>query len=675
MKKHIFPLFFSIFLLILSAFLLTGCGGSFSGFPAIPNETDSENTEAQPSGSDDAKTPSSGAEDEAGTENSDGGTKAADAGCPTPFSHAKPEQAPADTDYVFPETAPFIDDTGKSMQRDGNCLYSYCKGRLICLNTETKETSLLYQTASTHKLNFCLYENDIYFVERTGYDSLDDRDTSLWRIGKDGSDLTLLQDDIVNAGTVRDWCNYSIDIYDNIMYLINYTHRYENGNYITETANLYYRLKNDGSVSEVQEAETLYGMLPYRFSPVYDSDFPTFPHAMRNYGYIFMQDAAGRIYRMEPASGAREHITIDTDTFSRFAFSGDQILMCSSSGEGLSLYSLSDKTLVTANIPSADSISYPALFSSEQGFFLCCNLWKKDPSSDSTVSRFVILHILSDGSVDMPFHDTVQAFPEDFYDILLRESSCIDGSFFYFYEISETEHSLMRFPLNGQKNPAFEKLDSFSSFPTSSPVILTAEEESNTTEIENGSSVSCSVKRLFLEEGTAADRQINQTLAEVYSDFEAEVNGVIADEQELYEEDPDIYDDFDYPSRYDFSLHVSLDYMDDDTIAFCCSYYQYYAYAAHGYYWSDYYVFDRQTGERLSFEDFAGDSSSILKTTRPYVEKAAGWEFDQEMLLDISRFSLSEDGYTLFFAPYDIDCYAAGSFLITIPYEAFEKEL
>jgi len=53
----------------------------------------------------------------------------------------------------------------------------------------------------------------------------------------------------------------------------------------------------------------------------------------------------------------------------------------------------------------------------------------------------------------------------------------------------------------------------------------------------------------------------------------------------------------------------------------------------------------------------------------------AEWDFDYEMLLEPSRFSLSEDGYTLYFAPYDIGCYASGSFLITIPYEAFEKEL
>lgn len=654
MKKHIFSLFFSIFLLILSLLSLTGCGGIYTDSPTVPEEKDSEDT---------------------GAESSDAGDEASDTDSPAPFSHAKPHQAPADTGYAFPETAPFTDDTGKSMQRDGKYLYSYYSGRLIRLDRETGEIRLLYQTASTHELNFCLCKNDIYFVERTGYDSLDDRDTSLWRIGKDGSGLTLLQDDIVNAGTVRDWCNYSIDIYSNILYLINYTHRYENGNYITETANLYYRLENDGSVSEAQEAETLYGMLPYRFSPVYDSDFPTFPYAMRNYGYIFMQDSEEILYRMEPESGARERIDINTDTVSRLAFSGDLILMHSFSEKGLSLYSLSGKTLVTTYIPSADSISYPALFPSEQGFFLCCNLWKKDSSSDESVSRFAILHILPDGSVDTPFYDSGQSFPEDFYDTLFRRNCYIDDSFFYYYEMDETQHSLMRFPLNGQKNPAPKVVGRWPSFQTSSPAVVTAEGGSSTTEIESGSSVSCSTEKLFLEEETAADRQINQALAEVYSDFETYVDGIIADEQEVYDEDPDIYDGFDYASGYDFSLSVFLDYMDDDTISFGCSYYQYYAYAAHGYYWSDYYVFDRQTGERLSFEDFAGNPASIINIARPYVEKAAGWDFDSEMLLEISRFSLSEDGYTLYFAPYDIDCYAAGSFLITIPYEAFEKDL
>ena len=261
-------------LLILCAFLLTGCGGKTIDSPAYDSE-ESGNSDAE----------------ETGGEN------------PAPFSHALPQDIPAESDYVFPKTSPFIDDTGKSMQRDGNFLYSYYGGRLIRFDQETEETVLLYQTASTHALSFCLYKNDIYFVERTGYDSLDDRDTSLWRMGKDGKDLTLLQGDIVNAGTVRFGDDYSIDIYDDILYLISYTSGYENGDYITKTANLYYRLEHDGSVSEVDESETLYGTLPRRFSPVFDKDFPSFPYAMRNYGYLFVQDSNKVLYRPRAANG------------------------------------------------------------------------------------------------------------------------------------------------------------------------------------------------------------------------------------------------------------------------------------------------------------------------------------------------------------------------------------
>lgn len=649
-KKHLFSIILGIFLLFSTALTLTGCGSRSADSTADQDEADTE------------------------TGTSDGEDETSKADSSAFFSHAKPQEAPDGAGYVFPKTAPSIDDTGKSMQRDGSFLYGCYSGRLFRFDKETEETVLLYETASTHRLSFCLYGDDIYFVERTGYDSLDDRDTSLWRIGKDGENLTLLQGDIVNAGTVRDQTNYFIDIYDNTLYLINYIHRYENGNYITETANLYYRLESDGSVSEIDEAETLYGMLPYRFSPVCDSDFPIFPYAMRNYGYLFIQDTDGKIYRMEPESGVRELIDIDTDAFSTASLSGDLLFMYSY-GEEPSLYNFSEKTSVPVDIPSALPISYPTVYPSKQGFLLCTNLREKNTSSDNIDSRFAVLHILPDGSANILFSDSGQALDDNFYDILRREYSSVDDDFFYYCEGDDNERRLMRFFVGGQKTPAPEKLDAWPTFRTSSPAVVTSETESNKTVIGENGSVSLWTKKLFLEEKTAADRQINQALAEIYSDFESYVEDVTADEQEMYEAHPEQSEDFDYIPNGDFSLDVYLDYVDDDTIAFDCSYYQYFTYAAHGYYWSDYYVFDRETGERLSFEDFAGNPASIISIVRPYVEKAAGWDFDSEMLLEISRFSLSEDGYTLYFAPYDIDCYAAGSFLITIPYEAFEMEL
>lgn len=649
----------ALFLLLLLSAPLTGCGRKTPDLPpSNGGEGSEENSDAEGSGE---KT--SGAE-EAG----------ADAASPAPFSHAAPQEISAGADYVFPKTAPFIDDTGRSMQRDGNCLYSYHNGRLIRFDTETEETALLYQTASTHMVNFCLHKDDIYFVERTGFDSLDDRDTSLWRMGKDGKSLTLLQRDIVNAGTMRDYNHYTIDIYDDIIYLICYTSGYENGDYVTKTANLYYRLENDGSVSEVDESETLYGALPRRFSPVFDWDFPTLPYAMRNYGYIFMQDPAKTLFRMEPDSGARESLGIHTEDYFYFAFSGDKIFLDSYNTEdSVSLFHLDDKTDIILDDMLPESLSNLTAIPSEEGFYLCGNILEENPASDETLYRFHIFRILPDGSVDtLLTTDSLRTY-DDSYDILIRKNCCVLDNHLYYYGDDAISLHLMRLPLQKKASP--REIDTFPRYPASSPAAVFDEEREEETPIGDGSSVSLSVRKLFLEERTAADKAINQTLSGVYADFESYVDDLIRDEQEALKEDPDFYDSFDYASFYDFSLHVSLDYMDDDTISFCCDYYQYYAYAAHGYYWSDYYVFDRRTGKRLSFEDFVGNSAAVIKTATPYVEKMAEWEFDEEMLLDISRFSLSEDGYTLYFAPYDIGCYAAGAYLITIPYEAFEATL
>lgn len=635
MKNRIFTVFFRIILVILSVFTLTGCGRKTSDPAAYDTE-------------------------EADGEN------------PAPFSHAVPQEPSADIDYVFPKTAPFIDDTGKSMQRHGNFLYSYYGGRLIRFDQKTEETVLLYQTASTHTLSFCLYKNDIYFVERTGYDSLDDRDTSLWRMGKDGEDLTLLQGDIVNAGTMRFGDDYSIDIYDDILYLISYTSGYENGDYITKTANLYYRLENDGSVSEVDESETLYGTLPRRFSPVLDKDFPTFPYAMRNYGYLFLQDSADMLYRMEPTSGARESLHICIPGYFCSAFSGDLVFLYSYyTDNAASLLNLADGTCITLDDALPETLYNLTVSASDQEFYLCCDLPEED-SSGETLYRFQVLRLLPDGSVDTLAVDSPRSY-DDSYAVQIRNNSCISGNHLYYYDGDSMFHRLMRHPL--REDARAQEIKSFPRYPTSSPASVYAEDKDEETPIEGGGSVSLSVRKLFLEEQTEADKAINRTLTEVYTDFETYVEDLIREEQKALEEDPDFYAGFDYISSHDFSLYTSLDYMDDKTISFCCYHYRYYAYAAHGYHWSDYYVFDRQTGERLSFEDFVGSSAAVVNTATPYVEKMAEWGFDSEMLLDISRFSLSEDGYTLYFAPYDIDCYAAGSYLITIPYEAFEKEL
>lgn len=668
-KRRYFSALPVIIFLVLSTFTLTGCGRETRDSRTAPG-VEEEGTEHSGRGKE---------ADSSGGENPDEPS-------PATFSHAVPGKAPDgdSADYVFPKTAPFVDDTGRAMQRDGDCIYSYCAGSLIRFDIRTDEVTLLYQTASTHLLNFCLHENDIYFVERTGYDSLDDKDTSLWRIGKDGAGLTLLQGDIANAAAIHDWdANYGIDIYDDIIYLLHDTSEYQNGKTVTKTANLYYRLNRDGTVSEAAESETLYGALPGRFSPVFDSDFPSFPYAMRNYGYLFMQDSAGILYRMDPANSVRENLPLNTKDGSVFCFSGDLILLFSYYLEGsASLFCLTDKTFTNIDIiPDQFAIDYRSVSPSEQGFLFCCEVRETDsPASDADCWPR-ILQIKEDGAADLLNAASQSVFDQyfsleeyDFYDMLLSDNSCIlDGSL-YCYGTNESERLLTRFSLQNGSTP--ENLAVYSRFPTASaPSAIQTEEQNNETEIGGQGKLTLSLRKTLLEEQTEADQKINLALSEIYADFEGDVEELIREETEQMEEDPELYEGFDYAPHYDFSLSSCCNYMDDDVISFCLDYYQYYAYAAHGYYWSDYYVFDRKTGDRLTCEDFVRNPIVFQNTARPYVEQAAGWEFDDEMLSDPSRFSLSEDGYTLYFAPYDIDCYAAGSFLITVPYEAFEKDL
>ncbi len=652
MKKRILQVSFSIFSFILTALPLTACGAKIPDIQAVPG---AEETDAEGVFNEEASGP-------------DG---VGEVSSPAPFSHAA-VQAPADDGYTFPETSPFIDDTGKSIQQDNGSLYFCRDGRLTCYHPETEETVLLYQTASTHTLSFCLYGDFIYFVERTGYDSLDDRDTSLYRIKKDGQNLTLLQDNIINAGTMRDYEQYGIDVYDDMIYLLNYTSEYEDGNYVRKIANLYYKLEDDGSVREAAESETLYGMLPRHFSPVFDTSFPSFPYAMRNYGYLFVQDARQTLYRIDPVNGHSESLGIDTGSCSNVAFSGDTIFLRPSYEDPFALYDLTEKKLTPLDDPFWEDASLLAVFPMEEGFYYCARFNEEDPASGETVSRFYLRRLLPDGFVNTLIHNSdVFPFGYDAYFSGFRNTVCLSDDRIYFFTKEAMEHHLMSFDIWDVSD--LRTLHVWSPYPASSPAVFRFEEKDEQTDIGENTSVYYSVSKLYLKKQTSAEALINDALSEVYADFESYIDGLIQEEQEQIEEDPEWYENF--GSNYDFSLSVFCNYMDDDTISFDCSYYQYYGGAAHGYYWSDYYVFDRHTGKRLGFEDFTGDGASFIDTVTPYVEKMAGWDFEPEMLLEQSRFSLSEDGYTLYFAPYDIDCYAAGEFLITIPYEAFKKDL
>lgn len=667
MKKIIFMLRSNIFFLLLPAFILTGCGTGVSKTPDIAEdkretpETNVSDTESfGPSFSPDM----------------DNGF---------------------DADPVFPETAPFIDDTGKtSMQRDGDYLYSYFDGRLMRTHGETGETTLLYQTSYLHKLRFCLSEDYIYFIERTGADSSDQRDTSLYRMEKDGENLTLLQDHILNVSSVGPRGIYpfnivendapylydpmgdyndagiyeSIDLYDDIIYLIDYSYIYGYEYHLPVSASVYFKLNEDGTVQETDEKETLYGKLPQGFFPVarYDS-FPSFPYAMRNYGYLFVQDTDKNVYRMDPTSGAMESLGISSDDLSDFAFSGDTIFL--KPDDTIFLFNLSDKTMIRSEDIWSEKAYFYGVFPTEQGFLYCGKLYTAEYATDTAESPgSYICHILPDGSADLVFSGLPDSpeYPGSPIGYRTNDRCCIFGDYFYYIDTGEAEHSLMRLSL--REKPDFQKLQAWSLYPAETEMIEKDEEIA----FGDSDSLFSSMKLLFLKEQTDADVRINQALTEIYADFETDINDRVQYELSRSESHPEYLQDtlrcFS-DKKPDFQVSVFCNYMDDDTVSFAC-FFTYFPYGLFSQNGCDYYVFDRHTGKQLTFEDFEGDPSHIIDVISPYLNRAVTWEISPENILDPRRFSLSDDGYTLFFT--DTTSRVYEWFSVTIPYGEFEKE-
>lgn len=120
----------------------------------------------------------------------------------------------------------------------------------------------------------------------------------------------------------------------------------------------------------------------------------------------------------------------------------------------------------------------------------------------------------------------------------------------------------------------------------------------------------------------------------------------------------------------------SVCYLNEDYVGIAADWYECWNGAIHGMYGSDYYMFDRHTGNRVSITDVTYDSpEEICEIIAPYVEAAAEGEIDDEgweaMVLEENRFFLSEEGIGIHFDVYEISSYASGDTDVIVPYGMF----
>lgn len=139
------------------------------------------------------------------------------------------------------------------VRSEDGCFYGYWGGVLARYDEDTLEREVLYEAGSEqHGDLFCLYGDYVYFLE-VPHISPFGKKILLYRVKKDGTDLTLLDENVDAAGEFFDggYPSYlGMDIYEDILYLE------------SEKTVTCYQLDAAGGAEQVDIADTLYGMLP-----------------------------------------------------------------------------------------------------------------------------------------------------------------------------------------------------------------------------------------------------------------------------------------------------------------------------------------------------------------------------------------------------------------------------
>ncbi len=154
---------------------------------------------------------------------------------------------------VFGGVPYFQDNTGRLVQSEDGYFYGYWGGTLARYDVDTLERTVLYEAASEQRGGlFCIYGDYVYFLKVPDISPFGKK-ILLYRVKKDGTDLTLLDENVPDAGELYDGYEYEsylgMDIYEDILYLMS-------GKTVT-----CYRLDAAGGVELTDIADTLYGTL------------------------------------------------------------------------------------------------------------------------------------------------------------------------------------------------------------------------------------------------------------------------------------------------------------------------------------------------------------------------------------------------------------------------------
>ena len=179
------------------------------------------------------------------------------------------------------------------------------------------------------------------------------------------------------------------------------------------------------------------------------------------------------------------------------------------------------------------------------------------------------------------------------------------------------------------------------------------------------------------------DEAIIAQVQEITDSMIKNAAGVGMDEEEYHKEA--------YYMEGSVTCEVDLSYYNDRYIGLLWSGYDYYSGAAHGMPYTDFRLYDRETGEELYLDDILASSEEELNAivTRMFEERHDGdeiWEWGLEYISENAGFMedhhlkagdyyLTDEGLVYYFGAYEVASYAEGMPEVLIPYNELKWKI
>ncbi len=179
------------------------------------------------------------------------------------------------------------------------------------------------------------------------------------------------------------------------------------------------------------------------------------------------------------------------------------------------------------------------------------------------------------------------------------------------------------------------------------------------------------------------DEEINAQVQEITDSMIKNAIEMGFDEEEPHEEA--------YRNESSVTFRGELSYYNDRYIGLLWNGYDYYSGAAHGMPYTDFRLYDRETGEELYLDDILASSEEELNAivTRMFEERHDGdeiWEWGLEYIsenagfledhhLKAGDYYLTDEGLVYYFGAYEVASYAEGMPEVLIPYNELKWKI